>query len=141
MSRFEVHYDCQRCTECCRWPGWVPVDETEIRAMARLLGMGEAEFIEAYTRLRLRRDGLALIEKPNGECVFLEGRDCRVQEAKPLQCRGFPNRWNFPGWRGVCEAVPRLRRERAPDEIRTSKEEGPEKRHETLPQQRREPHG
>jgi Fe-S-cluster containining protein len=108
MSRFEVHYDCQRCTECCRWPGWVPVDEAEIEAMARLLEMQQEDFIERYTRLRLRRDGLALIEKPNGECIFLEGRDCRVQDAKPVQCKGFPNTWNFPGWRGRCEAVPRL---------------------------------
>jgi Fe-S-cluster containining protein len=112
MSRFEVHYDCQRCTECCRWPGWVPVDSSEIQAMAALLGESEEQFIERYTRLRQRRDGLALVEKSNGECVFLEGRDCRVQAAKPLQCRGFPNRWNFPGWRAVCEAVPRLERAR-----------------------------
>ena len=29
----------------------------------------------------------------------------RLQPVKPLQCRGFPNTWNFPGWRKVCEAV------------------------------------
>jgi hypothetical protein len=25
---------------------------------------------------------------------------------KPEQCSGFPNKWNFPGWRQVCEAIP-----------------------------------
>ncbi len=74
----KVHYQCQRCTNCCKWPGF---------------------------RLRPNRDGLALTDKPNGECIFLEGRDCRVQPVKPGQCRGFPNTWNFPGWREVCEAV------------------------------------
>lgn len=109
MSQFEVHYDCQRCTQCCRWPGWVPVGEDEISRMAALLEISESEFVDRYTRLGPRRDGLALMEKSNGECVFLDGRDCRVQSAKPIQCRGFPNTWNFPGWRAVCEAVPRLR--------------------------------
>ncbi len=77
-------------------------------AIAAHLGLSEHDFIQRYTRLRPRRDGLALIDKPNGECVFLEGRDCAVQAVKPRQCRGFPNAWNFPGWREVCEAVPVL---------------------------------
>jgi Fe-S-cluster containining protein len=105
---FDVHYDCQRCTACCRWPGQVKIGEAEIQNMAALLGLEPWAFIQQYTRLRPQRDGLALMDKPNGECIFLEGRDCRVQEAKPVQCSGFPNTWNFPGWRSVCEAVPRL---------------------------------
>jgi hypothetical protein len=24
---------------------------------------------------------------------------------KPQQCKDFPNGWNFPGWREVCEAI------------------------------------
>ncbi|MDB6151168.1 MAG: hypothetical protein JWQ44_2616 [Chthoniobacter sp.] len=76
--------------------------------MAGLLEVTEHEFIQRYTRLRPSRDGLALMDKPNGECVFLEGRDCAVQDAKPVQCAGFPNTWNFPGWREQCEAVPTL---------------------------------
>ena len=67
--------------------------------------MTEHDFIQQYTRLRANRDGLALIDKPGGECIFLEGRDCSVQAVKPGQCRDFPNKWNFPGWREVCEAV------------------------------------
>ncbi|MEY5025293.1 MAG: hypothetical protein RLZZ244_821 [Verrucomicrobiota bacterium] len=86
----------------------VRIGEREISAMAAWVGMEERDFIEAYTELRPGRDGLALKNRANGECVFLEGRDCRVQGAKPEQCKGFPNAWNFPGWRAVCEAVPRL---------------------------------
>ena len=40
--------------------------------------------------------------------IFLEGRDCAIQPVKPRQCAGFPNTWNFPGWREACEAVPVL---------------------------------
>lgn len=105
MSR--VFYQCQRCGNCCRWPGEVPVGDEEIRRMALHLEMPENEFIRHYTRLRENRVGLALEDKGNSdECIFLDGIDCRVNDVKPDQCRGFPNTWNFPGWRDVCEAIP-----------------------------------
>lgn len=103
----EIWWECQRCTACCRWPGFVRVEETELAAIAHYLGMNEAEFIQHYTRLRPDRQGLALIDKPSGACHFLEGNDCSINDVKPEQCRSFPNRWNFPGWRSVCEAIPR----------------------------------
>ncbi len=102
----DVYFQCQRCTNCCRWPGFVKLTDDDIAALAQFLGVPEFDFIQRYTRLRQYRDGLALIEKANGECIFLDGRDCSVQEVKPKQCKGFPNEWNFPGWREVCEAVP-----------------------------------
>lgn len=84
------------------------IGEVEIEAMSRLLGIPEFDFVQEYTRIRPQRDGLALKDKANGACIFLEDGGCRVQAAKPLQCKGFPNTWSFPGWRDVCEAVPRL---------------------------------
>lgn len=105
---YDVRYHCQRCTACCRWPGQVKVSEAEIAEIAVFLGLDENDFIQRFTRLRQQRDGLALIDKPNGECFFLEGNSCAINEVKPQQCRDFPNNWNFPGWRQVCEAVPEL---------------------------------
>jgi len=35
----DVHYDCQRCTACCRWPGQVKIGDGEILEMAGLLGV------------------------------------------------------------------------------------------------------
>ncbi len=105
----EVEYICQRCTACCKWPGDVRLEEEELAPIAAFLGMEEGTFIDRYTRLRTNRQGLSLIEKENHECIMLEGNGCRIHEVKPEQCRGFPNKWNFPGWRQVCEAkaVPR----------------------------------
>lgn len=68
--------------------------------------MSEHEFIQQFTRLRHDRRGLALMEKLNGECIFLDGNDCAVQPVKPRQCRDFPNLWNFPGFEKVCHALP-----------------------------------
>jgi Fe-S-cluster containining protein len=99
-------YLCQRCGNCCRWPGDVRVTEEEVSKIARFLGMRETDFVERCTRLNANRTGLSIIDKPNGECLFLEGvNECRIQPVKPGQCSGFPNDWNFPGWREQCEAI------------------------------------
>ena len=105
---YEIRYQCQRCTACCRWPGQVKVSDAEISAIAKFLGMSDDEFIQRHTRLRQQREGLALNDKDNGECFFLEGNDCAINPVKPQQCRDFPNKWAFPGWRQVCDAVPHL---------------------------------
>ena len=80
--------------------------ETDVSLIAAFLRLSEWDFIQRYTRLRPDRHGLALTEQEDGACTFLEGRDCAIQPVKPKQCEGFPNTWNFPGWREVCEATP-----------------------------------
>lgn len=107
-GEFAIHYTCQRCSNCCRWPGVVRVDESEIARIAAHVGMAGEEFIARHTRLRPDRRGLSLLEKPDASCEWLDGRDCRLQAVKPAQCRAFPNDWNFPGWREKCDAVPSL---------------------------------
>jgi uncharacterized protein len=85
----------------------VRLSDDEISALAKFKGLSELDFIQEFTRLRADRRGLSLKDKPNGECVFLEGNDCAVQAVKPQQCRGFPNLWNFPGFQESCRAIPR----------------------------------
>jgi Fe-S-cluster containining protein len=69
--------------------------------------MAEEDFIETYTDLHPRRSGLVLKSQPDGACIFLEGvNHCLIEDGKPQQCRDFPNRWSFPGWRDICEAIP-----------------------------------
>lgn len=101
----DVYHLCQRCTACCKWSGDVRLEDREIPRIAAFLGLTEEEFIDRYTRLRGNRQGLSLIERDNHECIMLDGDACRIHPVKPDQCEGFPNRWNFPGWRQVCRAV------------------------------------
>jgi Fe-S-cluster containining protein len=101
-----IFLECQRCTACCRWPGQVRLTDEEIARLATFKEISEHEFIQRFTRLCSDRHGLALQEKPNHECIFLEGDDCSVQPVKPQQCKDFPNLWNFPGFEKVCCAVP-----------------------------------
>jgi Fe-S-cluster containining protein len=106
LIRVPIFYECERCTACCRWPGEVRLDEGEISRISAFLGLPEIAFIQKYTRVTQDRRGLVLEDKPNGECIFLNGNDCSVQPVKPRQCREFPNLWNFPGFEKVCHAIP-----------------------------------
>jgi uncharacterized protein len=106
LDKTTPRYLCQRCGNCCRWPGDVIVSETEADAIADHLGMSEVDFVQKFTRLSANRRHLSLIEKEDGACIFLKGENvCRIQPVKPAQCSGFPNTWRFPGWREICEAV------------------------------------
>ena len=75
--------------------------------MAAHLQVSENDFIQRYTKLRLDRQGLSLMDKPTGECIFLEDNGCLVQPVKPQQCRDFPNLWNFKGAEKQCKAKPK----------------------------------
>ena len=100
-------YECDRCTACCRWPGEVKVTDEEIRSIAQFLNLTVDSFVQKHTRLRANRQGLALTDKPNDECIFLaQNGNCLIQEVKPRQCREFPNVWNFPNFQAYCKAVP-----------------------------------
>lgn len=103
-----IFYECQRCTACCRWPGQVRLTDAEITRLAEFKNLNELDFIQQFTRLTDDRRGLALMDKPNGACIFLDENDCAVQLVKPQQCRDFPNLWNFPGFEKVCKALPRI---------------------------------
>jgi hypothetical protein len=104
-SKEGVYYQCQRCANCCRWPGEVVLTEGDTVRIAEFLGLSPYEFVQRHTALRRNRQGLTLLAREDGSCEFLDGIDCRIQAVKPEQCRGFPNEWRFPGWRELCEAV------------------------------------
>jgi Fe-S-cluster containining protein len=104
-----IEIECQRCAACCRWPGEVRLTEEEISKLAGFLHLTEDDFIEQHTRLRQDRLGLALKERPDRSCIFLEDTTCTVQPVKPQQCKEFPNRWLNLLWGKV--PIPVMRRD------------------------------
>lgn len=88
-----LEIQCQRCAACCRWPGEVRLSSDEVARLAAFLRLSEPDFIEKHTRVRQNRRGLALKERDDHSCIFLEGNSCAVHAAKPGQCLEFPNRW------------------------------------------------
>ena len=71
--------------------------------------MTEVEFFDLHTRLTPDRRHLSLIEKDDGSCEYLSVAGdgvacCGIESVKPVQCRDFPERWNFPDWQKLCGA-------------------------------------
>jgi Fe-S-cluster containining protein len=107
VAKGKVHWACQRCTACCKWPGDVIVTEEEVDSIAGFLEIPVEKFIADFTRLSANRRHLSIIDKgDSNECIMLSEGGCKIHEVKPEQCRGFPNTWNFSGWKKYCEAIP-----------------------------------
>lgn len=81
--------------------------DAEAAALAAYLSMSVPAFAGQYTRLRDDRRGLALAERPDGACIFLQDApvSCRIQLVKPKQCREFPFTWRYEDLERVCPAA------------------------------------
>ena len=101
----KIKKKCARCGNCCRWHGWVRINDREIDGIAAFLGMTPEDFIDRHTVIAGDRRGLSLAERSNGECIFFKDGEissCLIDPVKPQQCRDFPDKWNFPGWEKEC---------------------------------------
>ncbi len=85
-----LRFKCTGCGQCCTGsPGYVWIKEEEAQLMASALQISLEEFVRKYTR-RVGNQ-ISLRENPrNFDCVFLEGKQCKVYSARPKQCRTFP---------------------------------------------------
>ncbi|OWK43019.1 YkgJ family cysteine cluster protein [Fimbriiglobus ruber] len=85
-----LQFTCTQCGKCCTGePGFVWVNDDEVRALAKNRGMPLNEFLAVYTREA--RGHRTLREKANGDCVFYEaGQGCTVYRVRPRQCRTWP---------------------------------------------------
>jgi len=96
-------FSCRRCGNCCQGPGDVVVAEDEVEAIAGLLGLDVPAFTGRYARLAEDRRALSLTERPDGACIFLQpDNTCRIQDAKPRQCRAFPYLWRSARLANMC---------------------------------------
>ena len=86
----EVHaaIDCHACAECCRVTE-VGITERDIARLARHLRISRKQFLEQYTATG--QDGVLILRRTEAGCVFLDGNDCTVYEARPADCERFPH--------------------------------------------------
>ena len=110
-----------RCGNCCKGEGAVEIGPREADRLAAYLGMSRKDFLRRYT-LATDEGRWWLLDQENEEkwCIFLrqdeEGRyGCRVNAAKPRQCRSFPAKWrnedSFRSCAGLRRIMERLRGE------------------------------
>lgn len=86
----EVHeaIDCRQCAECCRVTE-VQLAERDIEHLAKFLRISEKRFVEDYTSLD--DQGAVILRRTERGCVFLDGNECTVYEARPGNCERFPH--------------------------------------------------
>jgi Fe-S-cluster containining protein len=80
--------DCRQCGECCRVTE-VQLAERDVEHMARFFRLSEKAFLEKYTSTN--KDGELILLRNAGGCVFLDGNDCTIYEARPGNCERFPH--------------------------------------------------
>jgi uncharacterized protein len=103
LSKFE----CQRCHECCKKPGFVYLNEKEEEGIAAFLKLSVFDFVNQFCELLDRRQ-LVLKKLPNEHCIFLSESGCQIHPAKPQQCRDFPVKWRTPASLQYCAGIQKL---------------------------------
>lgn len=85
-----LRFGCTQCSHCCTGPqGYVWLSPEDQRSIASHLGLAVEAFLKRYVRLVGWL--LCLVDKPNGDCIFLtEDKRCAIHAVKPRQCLTFP---------------------------------------------------
>jgi Fe-S-cluster containining protein len=106
-----LRFKCTQCGDCCTGaPGYVWVNQEEVKAIAEVLGKSVGEVRLEHTRLEGRRTTLK--EFANGDCTFFDGktRGCKIYSVRPRQCRTWPfwdsNLESPETWAETCEVCP-----------------------------------
>ncbi|MCQ2379406.1 MAG: hypothetical protein MJ025_00560 [Victivallaceae bacterium] len=78
----------------------------DVERIGSFLGIGAERFANTMARLSSDRRQLVLDGDEDAPCIFLEFdggvASCAIDPVKPEQCRNFPEKWNYPGWRKEC---------------------------------------
>jgi hypothetical protein len=88
-ERVQDAIDCRACAECCRVTE-VQLADRDVEHLARYLGFRPQKFLEEYT-MRNKDEELILRRTEKEGCVFLQGNECTVYEARPGNCEKFPH--------------------------------------------------
>lgn len=94
-----LRFECTQCGGCCTGtPGFVWINDAELREIANFLGISTGELRLLHTRIA--RGQLSLTEFANGDCTFFDGatRGCKIYPVRPTQCR------TWPFWRSNVES-------------------------------------
>ena len=89
-------YNCNRCPSYCCSYTRIPVEESDIRRLARRFGLAPEAAARKFTKKGDEPGEVILRHKPDTiygtVCQFLdtETRRCTVYEARPKICRTYP---------------------------------------------------
>ena len=85
----EAQIDCLQCANCCR-VATARLNERDVERLAKHLRIKPARFLADFTE-QSEEEGLILKRDKKTGCVFLNGNECTVYEARPESCQKFPH--------------------------------------------------
>jgi Fe-S-cluster containining protein len=85
----EDQIDCLQCANCCR-VATAKVNERDVERLSKYLGIKPARFLAEFT-VKSEEEGVVLRRDEKTGCVFLNGNECTVYEARPESCQKFPH--------------------------------------------------
>ena len=88
-EEIEGQIDCTVCANCCR-VATAQVSERDVERLARYLRISPDRFLAEYT-IESEEEGRILKRDRKTGCVFLDGNDCTVYDARPETCQKFPH--------------------------------------------------
>ena len=100
-------FECQRCNECCRQPGFVYLENGEAERIAQFLNLDIYEFTNRCCAIQDRRK-LVLKKMADESCIFLTNSGCSIHEVKPKQCVDFPVNWRTERSFSYCKGLKKL---------------------------------
>jgi uncharacterized protein len=89
-AHIQERTDCTVCANCCRH-SVVTVTAAEIGVIAQRMGLTAAEVEQGYTEADPDSHNNRLLRTTAQGCVFLEGNQCSIYDARPGVCRSFPH--------------------------------------------------
>jgi Fe-S-cluster containining protein len=89
-EEIESQIDCRACASCCK-QAETNITKRDVEKLARYLGIPPKRFIAEYTTMSAQEDGEVILRRTEAGCVFLDGNDCTIYEARPATCQDFPH--------------------------------------------------
>jgi len=89
-EKIEDEIDCRACANCCK-VAETDITERDAARLAKYLGMTQKQFIAEYTTVSAFEQKEPILRRRETGCIFLDGNDCTIYEARPDTCRDFPH--------------------------------------------------
>jgi Fe-S-cluster containining protein len=91
-EEIEGNMDCRACANCCK-VAETNISKRDIERLARFLGLTAKQFTDQYTTMSVQEENEdeLILRRNDAGCIFLDGNDCTVYEARPDTCQDFPH--------------------------------------------------
>jgi uncharacterized protein len=89
-EEIESEIDCRACANCCK-VAETDVTKRDIERLSRYLGITPRQFILEYTTESAFDQKEPILRRRESGCIFLDGNDCTIYDARPDTCRDFPH--------------------------------------------------